>query len=70
MKIPKDQILQMLRDPNESGDASRADEAQRDLPGEVDTSDAQQRGMLEQYGIDVGTLVSRLGNELGKRFGL
>lgn len=70
MKIPKDQILQLLQSPNEPGDQSKAGQAEQELPSEVDTDNSQHQGMLEQYGIDVGTLVSKLGSQLGGKFGL
>lgn len=70
MKIPKDQIMQLLRSPGEPGDQSRADQAEQDLPSEVDTENSQHQSLLEQYGIDVGTLVSKLGSQLGNKFGL
>lgn len=70
MKIPKDQIMQLLKSSNEPGDQSKAGQAEQELPSEVDTENSQHQSMLEQYGIDVGTLVSKLGSQLGGKFGL
>jgi hypothetical protein len=61
MEIPKDQILQLLRD---RGDDDKAQQADQQLPDKVDTD--QHGDLLEKLGIDPSDL---LGN-IGKKFGL
>jgi ribosome assembly protein YihI (activator of Der GTPase) len=61
MEIPKDQILQLLRD---RGDDDKAQQADQELPDKVDTD--QHSDLLEKLGIDPSDL---LGN-IGKKFGL
>jgi hypothetical protein len=61
MEIPKDQILQLLRD---RGDDDKAQQADQQLPDKVDTD--QHSDLLEKLGIDPSDL---LGN-IGKKFGL
>jgi hypothetical protein len=60
MQIPKEQILALLRDQNEPGDAGKADQAERELPQQVDTDNAEHQNLLEQYGIDAGQLLKKL----------
>lgn len=61
MEIPKDQILQLLRD---RGDHEKAQNADQQLPDKVDTD--QHGDLLDKIGIDPSDL---LGN-IGKKFGL
>lgn len=70
MKIPKDKIMKLLRDPNEPGDQNKADQAQQDLPNEVDTDNAQHQSKLEEYGIDAGQLMRKIRSRFGGKFGL
>jgi hypothetical protein len=56
MQIPKEQILEFLR---EQGKGDKAGEADRELPDQVDTE--QHAGLLEKLGIDPGELLSKLG---------
>jgi hypothetical protein len=51
MQIPKEQILQMLRD---RGDGDKAQQADQKLPDQVDTD--QHGNLLKQIGIDPGGL--------------
>jgi hypothetical protein len=60
MQIPKEQILALLRDQNEPGDPGKADQAERELPQQVDTDNAEHQNLLEQYGIDAGQLLKKL----------
>lgn len=66
MQIDKDMILAFLR---ERGEGDKANEADRELPQQVDT-DAHQ-GLLERLGLDPSELVGRLGDlgGLGKGLG-
>jgi len=67
MKIDKDQIIGMLRD---RGDHQQADEAERELPSEVDHE--EHAGMLDRLGLDPKDVLSKitggggLGGLLGK----
>lgn len=65
MQIDKEQIIAFLR---EQGDNSKADQAQRDLPGQVDTE--KDAGLLQKLGINPSDLLGGLGGGLGKKFGL
>lgn len=60
MNIPKDQILQFLR---EQGQHDKADKAEQELPDQVDTE--QHGGLLAQHGIDVQELIQKYGGDLG-----
>jgi hypothetical protein len=66
VKIAKDQILDLLRS---QGDDSKAEQADRELPGEVDTD--QHGDLLSKFGIDIGDLLSKFGGGggLGKLLG-
>jgi hypothetical protein len=61
----KDQIVALLR---ERGDDSKADQAQQELPGQVDTD--QDAGLLSKLGIDPSDLLGGLGGGLGGKLGL
>jgi hypothetical protein len=66
MEIPKDQILRFLRS---RGDTAQADQADRELPDQVDTD--QHAGLLEKLGINLGELGGLGGlGDVGKKFGL
>jgi hypothetical protein len=52
MKIDKDQILQLLRS---QGDDTKAQQADQELPGQVDTD--QDAGILQKLGLDPGDLI-------------
>jgi hypothetical protein len=60
MEIPKDQILQMLRD---RGDGDKAQQADQQLPDQVDPE--KHGDLLKQIGIDPGKLLGGLGGKLG-----
>lgn len=59
MEIPKDKILELLRD---QGDDDQADQADRELPDTVDTE--RDSGLLEKFGLDPQDLLSKLGGDL------
>ena len=65
MQIDKDQIISFLR---ERGDDAKADQAQQELPGQVDTE--QDSGLLAKLGIDPSELLGGLGGGLGGKLGL
>jgi len=56
MQIPKDQILELLRS---RGDEGKAQQADSELPGTVDTD--QHGGILESLGLSPQDLISQLG---------
>ena len=56
MQIDKAQILDLLRS---QGDDQKAEQADRELPGQVDTD--QHAGLLEQLGLNPMDLISKLG---------
>ena len=56
MQIPKDKILELLRS---RGDQDKADQAEGELPDQVDTD--RDAGLLQKFGIDPGELLSKFG---------
>ena len=56
MKIDKDQIIQLLRS---QGDDAKAQQADQELPGQVDTD--QDAGLLAKFGIDPMELIKKFG---------
>jgi hypothetical protein len=65
MEIPKDKILDLLR---ERGDHDKAEQADRDLPDRVDPE--RDRGVLDKLGIDPQDLLGKLPGGLGDKLGL
>jgi hypothetical protein len=65
MQIPKQQIMNMLRDSNEPGDTNKANEAERELPEQVDTENGEHQSLLQRYGVDPQLLISKFGGNLG-----
>ena len=65
MQIDKDQIISLLQ---QRGDNAQADQAQQELPGQVDTE--QHAGLLAKFGIDPSDLLGGLGGGLGSKLGL
>ena len=67
MNIDKSQILDLLRS---QGDNDRAEQADRELPDQVDTD--RDGGLLSKFGLDVGDIIAKLGGGgggLGKLLG-
>lgn len=56
MQIPKDQILQLLKD---KGQGDKADQADKELPDQVDPE--RDSGLLDKFGIDPKELLGKLG---------
>jgi hypothetical protein len=56
MEIPKEKIVEFLR---ERGDHDRADKADRELPDQVDHE--QHADLLSRYGVDPQELIGKLG---------
>jgi hypothetical protein len=65
MEIPKDKILELLR---ERGDQDKAAQAEQELPDTVDHE--RDAGLLEKYGIDPQELVGKLPGGLGDKLGI
>jgi hypothetical protein len=65
MQIDKDQIISFLR---ERGENAKADQAQQELPGQVDTE--KDTGLLAKFGINPSDLLGGLGGGLGNKLGL
>jgi hypothetical protein len=64
MEIPKDKILDFLK---QRGDPDKAEKAERELPDTVDTE--RDKGLLDRLGIDPQDLMGNLGG-LGDKLGL
>jgi hypothetical protein len=64
MEIPKDKILELLK---QRGDHDKAEKAERELPQTVDTE--RDRSILDRLGIDPQDLMGNLGG-LGDKLGL
>lgn len=65
MQLDKDMILNFLR---EHGKQQEAQQAQDELPQQVDTD--QHAGLLSKYGIDVQQLIEKFaGDKLGGQLG-
>jgi hypothetical protein len=56
MEIPKDKIIDLLK---QRGDHAKADQAERELPDQVDHE--QHADLLEKHGIDPHELVGKIG---------
>jgi hypothetical protein len=56
MQIDKQQIIDFLR---QQGDEGKADQADRDLPQQVDTDNQEDQNLLERLGVNVRDMLSR-----------
>ena len=65
MQIPKDKILELLR---ERGQNDQAEQADKELPDQVDPD--QHGGLLEKYGVDAKDLAGKLPGGVGDKLGL
>jgi len=65
MEIPKEKIVELLRD---RGDDDKADQADRELPDQVDTQ--EHADVLSKFGIDEQELADKLPGGLGDKLGL
>jgi hypothetical protein len=59
MEIPKEQILDLLR---QQGKDDQVGQADKELPDKVDTD--QHAGLLEKFGINPADLLGKLGGGL------
>jgi len=64
MEIPKEKILDLLK---QRGESDKAEQADQELPDKVDPD--RDRGILEKIGIDPKDLAGNLGG-LGEKLGL
>lgn len=60
MQIPKEQIMEFLKS---RGDQSQADQADSELPDQVDTEKDQ--GLLSKFNINPQDLMGGMGGKLG-----
>lgn len=60
MQIDKQQILNMLKSQLQSG-GGQADQAEQELPQQVDTDNPQHQQLLQKFGINLQDLIGRLG---------
>jgi hypothetical protein len=65
MEIPKDKIIELLRD---RGQDDKADQADRELPDQVDTE--QHADLLSKFGVDPQELAAKLPGGVGDKLGL
>jgi hypothetical protein len=64
MEIPKDKILELLK---ERGEHDKAERADQELPAQVDPD--RDQGVLEKLGIDPQDLLGKLPGGLGEKLG-
>ena len=57
MEVPKDKILELLRN---QGEHDKATEAERELPDQVDTE--RDAGLLQRFGLDPQQLIQLVGD--------
>ena len=65
MNIDKQQIIDLLKN---QGDHDKADQAEKELPDQVDTE--QDKGLLSKFGINPQDLLGKLPGGLGGLGGL
>jgi len=65
MEIPKDKIVELLRDRSQD---DKADQADRELPDQVDTE--QHADLLSKFGVDPQELAAKLPGGVGDKLGL
>ena len=59
MEIPKDKILDLLK---QQGKQDQAQQAEQELPDQVDTD--RDAGLLQKFGLDPQDLLGKLGGNL------
>ena len=59
MEIPKDQVLELIK---QHGDAGQADQAEQELPDQVDTD--RDAGLLQKFGLEPQDILSKLGGNI------
>jgi len=56
MQIPKDQIIGLIK--NQMGQ-DKAQEADQQLPGQVDTDNAEHQNLLQKFGVNPQDLIAK-----------
>ena len=59
IEIPKDKILELLRD---QGNGDQADQAEKELPDSVDPG--RDSGLLQKFGLDPQDLIAKFGGDI------
>lgn len=59
MQVDKQQIMDMLKSQVQSGNQGQADQAEQQLPQQVDTDNPQHQQLLQKFGINLPDLISR-----------
>ena len=65
MQIPKDKIMDMIKG---QGDTQKEQQADSELPDQVDTENSEHKSILDKLGINVGDLMG--GGGIGSKLGL
>ena len=65
MQIPKDKIMDMIKG---KGDQEKAQQADNQLPDQVDTDNPEHKSILDKLGVNVGDLMG--GGGIGSKLGL
>lgn len=66
MQIDKQQIIDLLK---QQGDQGKAEEADRELPQQVDTDNEEDKNLLERLGVNPMDLLKRFTSGGGGGFG-
>lgn len=62
MQIDKQQIMEFLQ---EQGKQDQQQQADKELPQQVDTDNQQHQNLLQKFGIDPQQLISKFGGSFG-----
>ena len=65
MQIPKQQIMDMIKSQGEPGDQGKADQADQELPQQVDTDNGEHQSLLQKFGVNPQDLLSKFSGGLG-----
>jgi predicted Rdx family selenoprotein len=60
MEIPKDKVLELIKD---QGKSDQVDQAKQELPDQVDPE--RDSGLLQKFGVEPQDVMSKLGGGLG-----
>ena len=61
MNIDKNQILDLLKN---QGQGDKAQQAEAELPDQVDTDNDEHKNLLSKFGINPADLISKFGGKL------
>jgi DNA-binding protein H-NS len=62
MQIDKQQIMEFLQ---QQGRGNEKQQADQELPQQVDTDNSEHQNLLQKYGINVQDLISQFGGKFG-----